>query len=36
MNDDDDDGGRLAEALALAAVLVAGIFILIYWIEWTG
>jgi hypothetical protein len=36
MNDDDDDGGRMAEALGLAAVLVAGIIALIYWIEWTG
>lgn len=33
---DDDGRRRMIESLALASVIVAGIFILIYWIEWTG
>lgn len=36
MTDDDDDGRRMLEALGLAAVIVVAIFILIYWLEWTG
>lgn len=36
MNDDDDGRRRMIESLALAAVIIAGIFILIYWVEWTG
>jgi len=36
MNHDDDDDRRMLEAIGLAAVIVVGIFILIYWLEWTG
>ncbi len=33
---DDDGRRRMIESLTLAAVIVAGIFLLIYWTEWTG
>lgn len=32
----DDGQRRMLEALGLAAALVVAIFIIIYWLEWTG
>jgi hypothetical protein len=34
--DDDEGPRRMLEALAAAAVILAGLAVLIYWIEWTG